>query len=256
MYEFSTVMAVAAVLAANFYNGLNTYAWNWWVLAGVLVGPVLILLYTAIYAAFPPSLIWTYVWGNNTYLWPSAYWWLGLAFTILLSLAPRYLFRYVRENYFPRDVDILRVIEARDPNHDFVHDPAMPHSADSKAGAFEPVPSLPESASASPMIARRSLSRRSGAGVRDSYQLAQVRTGQSLTHDMATGLSRTGTGSGYVFDEGVPLDLQRYTTRGSERSFGGARRAGAQQTTPRRAGSISTKLNRAFLPCLFPSERS
>jgi hypothetical protein len=32
MYEFSTVMAVAAVLAANFYNGLNTYAWNWWVL--------------------------------------------------------------------------------------------------------------------------------------------------------------------------------------------------------------------------------
>ena len=93
-------------------------------------------------------------------------------------------------------------------------------------------------------------------GRSSSYQLAQVRTGQSLTHDMATGLSRTGTGSGYVFDEGVPLDLQRYTTRGSERSFGGARRAAAQQTTPRRAGSISTKLNRAFLPCLFPSERS
>ncbi|KPV75937.1 uncharacterized protein RHOBADRAFT_35702 [Rhodotorula graminis WP1] len=249
MYEFSTVMAVAAVLAANFYNGLNTYAWNWWVLGGVLIGPVLIVLYTAIYAAFPPSLIWTYVWGNNTYLWPSAYWWLGLAFTILLSLGPRYLFRYLRENYFPRDVDILRIIEARNPHHDFVHDPAMPHHEVKDGAAFGPVSSSladgggSESATAaSPIMPRRSVSRRTGSGIRDSYQLAQVRTGQSLTHDMATGSVRSGVGSGYVFDEGVPLDLQRYTTRGSERSFGGAA-GGRQQGTPRRTGSIGAKLN-------------
>ncbi|GAA5851367.1 hypothetical protein JCM9279_001119 [Rhodotorula babjevae] len=249
MYEFSTVMAVAAVLAANFYNGLNTYAWNWWVLGGVLVGPVLILLYTAIYAAFPPSLIWTYVWGNNTYLWPSAYWWLGLAFTILLSLGPRYLFRYLRENYFPRDVDILRIIEARNPHHDFVHDPAMPHHEVKDGAAFGPVSSSVGdgggselATAASPIMPRRSTSRRTGSGVRDSYQLAQVRTGQSLTHDMATGSVRSGVGSGYVFDEGVPLDLQRYTTRGSERSFGGAA-GGRQQGTPRRTGSIGAKLN-------------
>ncbi|BGP06096.1 hypothetical protein JCM10049v2_001915 [Rhodotorula toruloides] len=220
MYEFSTVMAVAAVLAANFYNGLNTYSWNWWVLAGVLIGPVLIVLYTAVYSAFPPTLIWTYVWGNNHFLWPSAYWWLGLMFTIILSLGPRYLYRAIKEAYFPDDVDILRAMEKRDPRHDWVHDPMMPHHPDGTH--FEPLALTPDSASASsPMIARRTASRSSSRRPlpqRDSYQLGRARTHQSLTHDMSTGLARVGTGSGYAFDEGVGLNLERYTTRGSEAS--------------------------------------
>ncbi|GJN88512.1 hypothetical protein Rhopal_001478-T1 [Rhodotorula paludigena] len=235
MYEFSTVMAVAAVLAANFYNGLNTFAWNWWVLAGVLVGPVLIVCYTAVYAAFPPNLIWTYVWGNNTYLWPSAYWWLGLMSTILLSLGPRYLFLYLRANYFPRNVDILRIIDERDPAHDWANDPYMPQHEGTSA--FEATASVPDSApSSSPIISRRPTSRASSRRVgmpdsRNSYQLGRVRTNQSLTHNMATGEARVGTGSGYAFDEGVPLSLSRHTTRGSERSHA------QQQGRPRR-GSV------------------
>ncbi|BGP13940.1 hypothetical protein JCM10213_005524 [Rhodosporidiobolus nylandii] len=240
MYEFSTVMAVAAVLAANFYNGLNTFSWNWWVFAGVLIGPVLIVCYTAVYSAFPPSLIWTYVWGNNSFLWPSAYWWLLLLFTILVSLAPRYLYRYVAENYFPTDIDILRAMETRDPHHDWIHDPTMPKSVDSPAALFERTDSAPESAS-SPMIDRHQrLSSRPGSiassrrGMRDSYQLGRIRTGQSMTHDMATGESRQGHGTGYGFDEGVNLDVQRYTSRGSERS---------RQEQRVRRGSIGNKLN-------------
>lgn len=122
-----TVMAIGAVIAANLYNGLNTRAWNWWVFGSVIIGPVLIVLYTAVYSAFPPSLIWSYVrldlflplifrlvltipvqvWGNNTYLWPSAYFWLGLLFTIVLSLLPRYLYRFLSENYWPSNVQVL-----------------------------------------------------------------------------------------------------------------------------------------------------
>lgn len=45
-YEFATVMAIAAVLAANLFNGLNTYAWTGWVFFAVALGPVLILAYT------------------------------------------------------------------------------------------------------------------------------------------------------------------------------------------------------------------
>lgn len=115
MFEFSTVMAIAAVLAANFYNGLNTHSWNWWVLFGVLIGPVLILAYTAVYSAFPPSLLRTEVYGNNTYLWPSAYYWLGMLFTILLSLLPRYLYRFYKENYYPTDIDVLAWVAKVDP---------------------------------------------------------------------------------------------------------------------------------------------
>lgn len=212
MYEFSTVMAVAAVLAANFYNGLNTYAWNWWVLGGVLIGPVLILCYSAVYAAFKPSLIWTYVWGNNDFLWPSAYWWLGLLFTIILCLAPRYLYRFVKESYFPDDVDILRAIEKYDPDHDWLHDPNMPQPA-AEQGQFEPAAApTPDSASASSPIITRS------ANEPGAFPLARVRTDQSFTHDLSTGRSRVGTGSRYAFDEGVQLDVTRYTSRGSDRS--------------------------------------
>lgn len=109
-------MALAAVFAANFYNGLNTHSWNWWVLAGVLIGPVLITLYTAVYSAFTPGFIWTYVLGNNSFLWPSVYFWLGMLFTILLSLLPRYLYRFYSENYYPSDIDILAYVAKRDPN--------------------------------------------------------------------------------------------------------------------------------------------
>lgn len=58
MYQFSTTMVVAAVIAANLYNGLNTHAWNWFVLASVAIGPILIVIWTAVYAAIKPGWIW------------------------------------------------------------------------------------------------------------------------------------------------------------------------------------------------------
>ena len=45
-YEFATTMAIAAVIAANLFNGLNTRAWTGWVFFAVAVGPVLVLAYT------------------------------------------------------------------------------------------------------------------------------------------------------------------------------------------------------------------
>ncbi|GAA6062467.1 hypothetical protein JCM10212_000002 [Sporobolomyces blumeae] len=255
MYEFSTVMAVAAVLAANLYNGLNTRAWNWWVLAGVLIGPVLVLGYTAVYSAFSPSLIWTYVWGNNDFLWPSAYWWLGLMLTIILSLAPRYLYMFFRENYFPTDVDILRAIDKRDPNHDWAHDPYMPKTE--VPAKFERA----DSASADDAAPILAASRPSYQQPRDSFGLGRVQTRQSQTYDMATGEVRRGTNAGFTYDEGVALDVARYTSRGSQndaasgrRKRSGSVRLGNLELNPfarspggtsrARSGSLSTKLFR------------
>jgi phospholipid-translocating ATPase len=45
-YEFATVMVIAAVLTANFFNGLNTNVWTGWVFFAVALGNVLILCYT------------------------------------------------------------------------------------------------------------------------------------------------------------------------------------------------------------------
>lgn len=126
MYEFSTLMAVSAVWAANLYNGLNTHAWNWWVVFAVAFGSVLIVLYTLIYSAISPGWIWTYVYGNNHYLWRSAIFWFGWVFTLIVALAPRYLVRYVKETYFGTDVDILKYLGKSDPQHDYHADPLIP----------------------------------------------------------------------------------------------------------------------------------
>ena len=70
-------MIIAVVLAANFYNGLNMSSWNWWVFGSVILGPVLILCYTAVYSAIAPGWFVTPVYGLNQLLWNSAAFWLG-----------------------------------------------------------------------------------------------------------------------------------------------------------------------------------
>ena len=119
-------MAVAAVIITNFYQGFNTFAWNWWVFGSVLVGPVLILCYVAVYAAISPGWIWTDFYGLNQFLWPSAYWWFGLIFCFVLAFIPRYLTRYDKDWYNQADDTILKAVHRRDPNHDFVNDPMIP----------------------------------------------------------------------------------------------------------------------------------
>ena len=44
-FEFSTAMAIAAVMAANLFNGLNTDVWTGWVFFAVFLGIVLIWVY-------------------------------------------------------------------------------------------------------------------------------------------------------------------------------------------------------------------
>lgn len=146
IYEFSTVMCIIAVINANFYNGLNTKAWNWWVLGSVLVGPVLILCYTAVYAAISPGWIWTTFYGLNHFLWGSAYFWFGMLFCFFVSLIPKYFMRYWNELYRATDVDILAYIAKRDPHHDFAHDPMFPAARERRkymAGSNHPDEGLP-----------------------------------------------------------------------------------------------------------------
>ncbi|SCZ97715.1 BZ3500_MvSof-1268-A1-R1_Chr4-3g07400 [Microbotryum saponariae] len=224
MYEFSTVMAISAVIAANLYNGLNTKAWTWWVAFSVFLGPVLILLYTAVYSAFSPSFIWTYVYGNNQFLWPSVYYWLGLLFTIVLSLLPRYLYRYYKENYYPTDVDILQWTDKQEPKHDWVNDPYMPQRRGASGPATTSAHDIYQHDNGSahaddthPIFApgRPSLNEEP-----NSFPLGHRLSRQSTTHDMSTGLASSGQGRGFNYDEQppAPLSIARYTSRTSDHS--------------------------------------
>lgn len=65
----------------------------------------------------------TYVWGNNNFLFKSAYFWLCLPLTILLALLPRYICKAWKFGFYPDDINILRYISKKEPNRDLSHDP-------------------------------------------------------------------------------------------------------------------------------------
>ncbi|KAJ7706920.1 hypothetical protein B0H17DRAFT_1034845 [Mycena rosella] len=121
-YEFATTMAISAVLSVNLFNGLNTSVWTGWVFFAVFLGIVLIWVYTAIYSLISPGWFYTPAFGNDHFLFRSAYFWLCLPLTILLALAPRYISKAVAFGFRPSDVDILRWIRREEPDRDLVTD--------------------------------------------------------------------------------------------------------------------------------------
>lgn len=125
MYEFSTTMVVATVMAVNAFNGLNTRAWTGWVWFAVSIGVVLVWAYTAIYSLIKPSSFYTPAYGNTYYLFRSAYFWFGIPIAFCLALAPRYISKTLRLIEFSNDIDIMRIVRARDPNIDIAHHPKL-----------------------------------------------------------------------------------------------------------------------------------
>ncbi|KAK4058822.1 hypothetical protein OIO90_000268 [Microbotryomycetes sp. JL221] len=212
MYEFSTVMMLGCIVIANAYHALNFHCWNWWVLGSVLVGPVLIYAWTAVYAALPYRLLTSDIYGFNHYLWEAAYFWLCQLLAFVLALLPRYLYRFYMELYHASDVDILRSIDKHEQNVNWENDPRVPKPV---TGGLPPVERV-----ASPVPSNR----RSR-----SFQIERVR---SITHDMSTGVSSQGAGRGYGYDEApaAPLSIARYTSRGSDHS--------SVQRNRKRAGSV------------------
>ncbi|KAF8237704.1 phospholipid-translocating P-type ATPase [Tricholoma matsutake] len=134
-YEFATTMVLSAVIVANLFNGLNTNVWTWWVFFAVSIGIILLLLFTAVYNAISPGWFVTTVWGNNHFLWPSAYFWLCLPLTICLALAPRYLAKAWKFGFAPDDIDIMRYIAKMEPDRDVVRDAQLGGALKSMAAA-------------------------------------------------------------------------------------------------------------------------
>lgn len=227
LYEFSTVMVFAAVFSANFFNGLNTSAWTAWVFFAVFIGDVLLWVYTAVYNAISPGWIVTPVWGNNPFLFESAFYWLSLPLTICLALLPRYLYKSCKFAFFPDDVDILRYIYKKDPHRDLTQDPLVrgpgsfnalkrrrPTSMISETRT-ESVASLPR-----PSMDLRSASRT----------------------DMSTGMRSVHRGFDFSTEENG-VAMHRMQSRLSERRLSSRNLAGVPESGVQRKGTISHVLS-------------
>lgn len=232
MNEFAAVIIIAIILACNLFHGLDQFSWNWWLLACVLFGPVTILLYTAVYSAIKPGWIWTYVYGNNHFLWPSAYWWFGILFTVVLSLIPHFLYKHYQEMFQPTDLQLLRFIDRRDPNHDFLADDQMPYKRESEKYVDEP-----------PKEGNLPLERVKSEALSIPARPSIMRSRTSLTHDMATGqLSPLDRGFNFdqadgVGDCAVGNRLRRYNT--SAMSLGAVPEENAQETLSTRPKEVA-----------------
>ncbi|KZP18285.1 phospholipid-translocating ATPase [Athelia psychrophila] len=213
LYEYSTTMAISAVLAANLFCGLNTTAWTGWIWFATFLGIVLIWLYTAIYSVVKPAFFATGAYGNDHYLFESAYFWLCLPITIIFALLPRYLAKAYKFGYMPDDIDIVRWNHTAHPERDIGKDAyydaplqalkgprssASIHHATPRSGSVRPI-SIAESVATIEDHRRPSMSLRAGS-----------RT------DMSTGLASVHRGFDFATEEGG-VAMRRIQTNLSER---------------------------------------
>lgn len=203
LYESTTTMVIATAFVANLYCGLEALAWTWWIVFAVFIGPVLIFIFAPIYAAFPPSVIWTFSYSNNYRLYRSIQFWFGSIWANVVCMLPRLVYEYFHMLFFPTDAEVVRMIDIKDPNHDYVHDPRMPGIR--AAQAYEPEADMdPDTTTFSQ------------AGV-DSYPLIPTQSrGSSIHYDMSTGLQSFHRGYSFSAEDKPPRRLQRLRTFGSK----------------------------------------
>ncbi|KAK7455126.1 hypothetical protein VKT23_010997 [Stygiomarasmius scandens] len=241
IYEFTTTMVFAAVMTANLFNGLNTSFWSGWVFFAVFIGIVLVWIYTAVYDTISPGWFTTPVFGNNIFLFHSAYFWLCLPLTIVLALAPRYIAKAWKFGFAPDDIDIMRWQVKVDPHNKnyaqyaFTHDDGLdglrPHGREpseaisrrtSRTDSVVSMPAGPASASAS----RHS--------IRPHPNQSMISVRSASRTDMATGIRSVHRGFDFSTEEGGHT-IQRMQTDLSERRV--RSRLGLGRLTKKTSGS-------------------
>ncbi|GAA5863156.1 hypothetical protein JCM3774_001439 [Rhodotorula dairenensis] len=111
IWELGTTVAACAVTAANLFVGLNIRYWTWMVFV-IIIGSILSFhVWIAIYSQFE-----TFFFQNEVvYLYGTAQFWFSMILVQIIAIGPKYLTKYVRSTYFPRDNDIIRELKVVGP---------------------------------------------------------------------------------------------------------------------------------------------
>ncbi|RGB34694.1 hypothetical protein C1646_701333 [Rhizophagus diaphanus] len=119
--EMGTTMAVACITMANLFTGFNAQCWTIFHYISVFGSIALILLYIAVYSLIPFSAIY----GFNYSVFGGGVFWFCILLTVIISMLPRYSWKYYQRNYRPIDVNIIQEIIKTDPKHNFSRDPLI-----------------------------------------------------------------------------------------------------------------------------------
>ncbi|KAF9053140.1 phospholipid-translocating ATPase [Panaeolus papilionaceus] len=218
-YEFSTTMALAGVLVANMFTGFTATAWTYWLLFAVTIGIIVQWVFTIIYSLISPGYAVTRLFGNDTFLFTSAYFWLCLPLVFCLSMLPRYMVKAYKMCYNPDDLETFQYLQSKYPNQDLSR-----FSRSSKAPALG---ELQE-------IQQQHETRHAGVRAPASRPSLDVRSASRM--DMSTGLYSTDRGFDFATEEGGVM-MRRVQTNLSERRM----QLQVEEATGRRRPSGSSK---------------
>ncbi|KAI9573070.1 hypothetical protein HD554DRAFT_2058642 [Boletus coccyginus] len=109
--DFGTTVAIAAIFAANTYVGLNTHYWTLITWIVVIGSSLVMLLWIVIYSYLPANNFFS-ITGSFVYevevLFSNVTFWATVVFSVLVALAPRFLYKFASSAYAPLDKDIVR----------------------------------------------------------------------------------------------------------------------------------------------------
>jgi phospholipid-translocating ATPase len=160
-----------------------------------------------IYSALPPSSTVTQVYGNNNFLFPSAYFWLSLPLTIFLSLAPRYLIKAWKFTYDPGDLETFQYLQKKYPNQDLSRFSGSEHV---------PVHAVLKQKRRTSLASRRSSRASSVATLERQSTRASVDVRMRSRTDMSTGLVTVDRGFDFATEE-QGVEMRRVQTNLSEK---------------------------------------
>ena len=188
-----------------------------------------------------PGWIATGAWGNDHYLFHSAYFWLCLPITIVFSLMPRYLSKAWKLGYMPDDIDIVRRYHAMYPDRDFEKDahldaPLQAMKGHAKRSSTSIHQDTPGSGSARPMSIAESV-----ATIDARRPSMSLRAGSRT--DMSTGLASVHHGFDFATEEGG-VAMRRIQTNLSERRASSRNLPLSEQPTRKGSRLFSLRRNR------------
>ncbi|KAI8879317.1 phospholipid-translocating P-type ATPase, partial [Backusella circina FSU 941] len=108
--QFSTSVAMTAIVLANLMPGFNTYYWTWWQFLFVPLEILLAFLWVVIYGQFTYSSLL----GMYNMVFGSWSFWMNFFLAIVLAFLPRFLITYVCQWWYPNVVAKGRHIERHD----------------------------------------------------------------------------------------------------------------------------------------------
>ncbi|KAJ6602623.1 phospholipid-translocating ATPase [Mycena vulgaris] len=229
--EFSTTMALSAVMVANMYTGLMATAWSFWIFFALGFGLAVVWGFTAIYSLVSPAYAVTVLYGNDHYVLQSAYFWLCLLLTFFLAFFPRYIAKAWNFGYNPNDIDIMRWMIQKDPHHDFRNDVRIRGSA---LGAMKRP--RPVSIAASHLSRRTS---RTGSIMTLDRPPPSIDPRSASRTDMATGLMSVHRGFDFATEENG-VAMQRIQSHLSERRLS-SRNLALPSVSNKTKGKLSLK---------------